>query len=138
MQAELPIWVGGGGERRTLRIAAKYADGWNVPFVSPETIAHKRAVLADHCSTVGRDPSEIRTAVNVGLCRDDDALVAQFGQLAERVRPGVMIGSPDQLVQRMGEYVTAGADQINIAMRAPWDLTLLDLATEAIQQLRTA
>ena len=49
-----------------------------------------------------------------------------------------MIGSPDQLVQRMGEYVTAGADQINIAMRAPWDLTLLDLATEAIQQLRTA
>ena len=105
MQAELPIWVGGGGERRTLRIAAKYADGWNVPFVSPETIAHKRAVLADHCSTVGRDPSEIRTAVNVGLCRDDDALVAQFGQLAERVRPGVMIGSPDQLVQRMGEYV---------------------------------
>ena len=56
VQAELPIWVGGGGERRTLRIAAKYADGWNVPFVSPETIAHKRAVLADHCSTVGRDP----------------------------------------------------------------------------------
>jgi alkanesulfonate monooxygenase SsuD/methylene tetrahydromethanopterin reductase-like flavin-dependent oxidoreductase (luciferase family) len=87
---------------------------------------------------MGRDPAAIRTAVNVGLCQDDDALVAQFGKLAEGVRPGVMIGSPDQLVQRIGEYVEAGADQINIAMRAPWDLTLLDLATEAIEQLRAA
>ena len=43
VQAELPIWIGGSGEKRTLRIAARYADGWNVPFVSPETFAHKRA-----------------------------------------------------------------------------------------------
>ena len=39
VQAELPIWVGGGGEKRTLRIVAKYADGWNIPFVAPETFA---------------------------------------------------------------------------------------------------
>jgi F420-dependent oxidoreductase-like protein len=136
VQAELPIWVGGSGEKRTLRIAAKYADGWNVPFVSPETVAHKRNVLADHCATVGRDPKEIRTAVNVGLCPDDDALREQFGGLAEGVRPGVLMGSPDQLVERIGDYVEAGADQINIAMRAPWQLELLDLATEAIGQLR--
>ena len=136
LQAELPIWVGGGGEKRTLRIAAQHADGWNVPFVAPETVAHKRRVLAEHCAAVGRDPAEIRTAVNVGLCQDDDALVAQFGALAEGVRPGVLMGTPDQLVQRVGEYVEAGADQINIAMRAPWDLTLLDLATDAIGQLR--
>jgi F420-dependent oxidoreductase-like protein len=136
MQAELPIWVGGSGEKRTLRIAARYADGWNVPFVAPETVAHKRRVLAEHCSDIGRDPTEIRTAVNVGLCEDDDALVAQFGALAEGVRPGVLMGSPEQLVQRIGEYVDAGVDQLNIAMRAPWDLSLLDLATEAIDQLR--
>ncbi len=138
VQAELPIWVGGSGEKRTLRIAARFADGWNVPFVSPDTVAHKRNVLGDHCASVGRDPAEIRTAVNVGLCQDDAALHAQFGGLAEGVRPGVLIGSPDQLVQRIGEYVSAGADQINIAMRAPWDLSLLDLATEAIEQLRSA
>ncbi len=133
LQPQLPIWVGGSGEKRTLKIAARYADGWNVPFVAPDTVAHKRRVLADHCATVGRDPAEIRTAVNVGLCQDDDALVAQFGKLAEAVRPGVLIGSPDKLVQRIGEYVDAGAAQINIAMRAPWDLSLLDLATEAIR-----
>jgi F420-dependent oxidoreductase-like protein len=136
LQAELPIWVGGSGEKRTLRIAAQYADGWNVPFVAPETVAHKRTVLESHCEAVGRDPGEIRTAVNVGLCQDDDALRAQFGPLAEGVRPGVLIGSPDQLVQRIGDYLDAGADQLNIAMRAPWDLSLLDLATEAIEQLR--
>ena len=45
VQAELPIWVGGGGEKRTLRIAAQWADGWNIPFVAPETFAHKRGVL---------------------------------------------------------------------------------------------
>ena len=138
LQAELPIWVGGSGEKRTLRIAARFADGWNVPFVSPETVSHKRAVLADHCATVGRDPAEIRTAVNVGLCQDDDALLAQFGKLAEGVRPGVLMGTPAQMVQRIGEYVEAGVDQINIAMRAPWDLSLLDVATEAIEQVRSS
>ena len=39
VQAELPIWIGGGGEKRTLRIVARYADGWNVPFVAPEDFA---------------------------------------------------------------------------------------------------
>jgi F420-dependent oxidoreductase-like protein len=137
LQAALPIWVGGSGEKRTLRIAARYADGWNVPFVSPDTVAHKRRVLEQHCADAGRDPAEIRTAVNVGLCPDDEALRAQFGQLAEGVRPGVLMGSPDQLVARMGEYVDAGADQINIALRAPWQLELLDLASDAIAQLRS-
>jgi F420-dependent oxidoreductase-like protein len=134
VQAELPIWIGGGGEKRTLRIAARYADGWNVPFISPEELARKRGVLADHCADVGRDPSEIRCAVNVGLCADEDALRAQFGGIAEFVRPGVLIGSPDQLAERIAAYVDAGADQLNIAMRAPWDLELLELATAAIDQ----
>jgi F420-dependent oxidoreductase-like protein len=136
LQAELPIWVGGGGEQRTLKIVARWADGWNVPFIAPDELARKRAVLDAHCADVGRDPAAIRTAINVGLCQDDDALHAQFGKLAEAVRPGVLIGSPDQLVDRIGEYVEAGADQLNIAMRAPWDLSLLDLATAAIDQLR--
>jgi F420-dependent oxidoreductase-like protein len=135
VQEELPVWIGGGGEKRTLRIAARWADGWNVPFISPEDLSRKRDVLAGHCADVGRDPGEIRCAVNVGLCADDDALRAQFGGIAEFVRPGVLIGSPDQLADRMGAYIGAGADQLNIAMRAPWDLDLLDLATAAIDQL---
>jgi F420-dependent oxidoreductase-like protein len=120
LQAELPIWVGGGGERRTLRIVARYADGWNVPFVAPATLAHKRNVLADHCASAGRDVSDIRCAVNVGLAYSEESLQQQFGGLAEHVRPGVLSGSDEQVIDAIGRYIEAGADQINIAMRAPW------------------
>jgi F420-dependent oxidoreductase-like protein len=126
VQAELPIWIGGGGEKRTLRIAAEVADGWNVPFVAPEQFAHKRKVLLQHCDAVGRDPAEIRCAVNVGLAWDDDSLRAQFGGLADFVRPGVLGGSDEEVLERIGRYVDAGADQVNIAMRAPWDPAALE------------
>ena len=52
------ILIGGGGEKKTLRLVAQYADMWN-GFGDPETIRHKIQVLADHCADVGRDPSEI-------------------------------------------------------------------------------
>ncbi len=126
IQERLPIWVGGGGEKRTLRIAARFADGWNVPFVSPETFAAKRAVLHEHCASVGRDPAEIRCAVNVGLAWDEASLRQQFGQIAELVRPGVLSGSVDEVVSRVGEYVDAGADQVNLALRAPFDVDALE------------
>jgi len=120
VQAELPIWVGGGGEKRTLRIVARYADGWNVPFVSADDLAHKRKVLADHCSAVDRDFSTIRCAVNVGLAFSEESLREQFGAIADMVRPGVLNGSDQEVLDAIGRYVEAGADQINIAMRAPW------------------
>jgi F420-dependent oxidoreductase-like protein len=120
VQPELPIWIGGGGEKRTLRIAARYADAWNVPFISPDDFARKRGVLAEHSATVGRDPSTIMCAVNVGLAYSDESLRQQFGALAEGIRPGVLTGSDEQIVDTIGRYGEAGADQINIAMRAPW------------------
>jgi F420-dependent oxidoreductase-like protein len=137
VQAELPIWIGGGGEKRTLRIVARYADGWNVPFIAPADFARKREVLAAHCEAEGRDPAEIRCAVNVGICADDDALRTQFGAMAEFVRPGVIIGRGQAAVDRIGEYVEAGADQVNFALRAPWDPGLLDLAAEAMSASRS-
>ena len=131
MQAELPLWIGGGGEKRTLAIAARYADGWNIPFVAPEVFAHKRDVLAQHCAGVDRDPDEIRCAVNVAAAVDDEALRAQFGGMAEYARPGSLVGSPDQMVDQIGAYVDSGADQINLSLRAPWDLAVLDHLAEA-------
>jgi F420-dependent oxidoreductase-like protein len=137
VQAELPIWIGGGGERRTLRIVARYADGWNVPFVPPEEFARKRGVLAQHCEAEGRDPAEVRCAVNVGICADDDALHRQFGAMAEFVRPGVVIGQGQAVVDRIGEYVEAGADQVNFAVRAPWEPGLMELAADAMRSFRS-
>jgi len=134
VQAELPIWIGGGGEKRTLRIAARWADGWNVPFISPEDFARKRDVLAGHCHDVGRDPAEVRCTVNVGVALDEDALRRQFGGIADFVRPGVVIGSGQQLVEGIGRYVEAGADQVNIAMRAPWELEGLEALAAVLDQ----
>src|SRR6187397_3080633 len=53
-----PIMIGGGGEKKTLRLVAQYADACNV-FGTPEGIARKYAILAEHCAAVGRDPNEI-------------------------------------------------------------------------------
>jgi F420-dependent oxidoreductase-like protein len=132
VQEELPIWVGGGGEKRTLAIAARWADGWNVPYVSPEQFAHKRQVLHDHCAVVERDPGTITCTVNVGAAVDEDALQAQFGNTAEFVRPGVLIGSSEQMIDQVGRYTEVGVDQINLAIRAPWDLSVLDHVAEVM------
>jgi F420-dependent oxidoreductase-like protein len=131
VQAHLPIWIGGTGEKRTLRIAARHADGWNVPFVSPEQFAHKLEVLQRHCAELDRDPNRIACAVNLGLAWTEESLVGQFGGLAERVRPGVLTGSINHVVDRVGEYLEAGADQINLALRAPFDVEALDRFSEA-------
>ena len=133
LQPALPIWIGGGGEKRTLRIAAKYADGWNVPFISPEEFGRKRAVLLDHCGEVGRDASEIRCAINAGLAWTEESLLAQFGQIADFVRPGVLGGSIEQVLDQIGRYVDAGADQVNIALRAPFDLDALEQFAAALK-----
>ena len=59
VQRPLPFLIGGGGEKRTLAIAARYADEWNV-WGTPEMLAHKNEVLDRHCEAIGRDPSTIR------------------------------------------------------------------------------
>jgi alkanesulfonate monooxygenase SsuD/methylene tetrahydromethanopterin reductase-like flavin-dependent oxidoreductase (luciferase family) len=135
LQERMPVWIGGGGERRTLRIVAERADGWNVPFVSPEVFAAKSRVLDGHCEEIGRDPTEIRRSVNVGCAPDEASLERQFGHTAPFVRPGVLTGSTSEMVDRLGAYIDAGAHQINLALRAPFELAALDHLTEAIGSL---
>lgn len=132
LQDKLPIWIGGGGEKRTLKIAARHADGWNVPFISPEEFARKNAVLDQHCTDVGRDPAEIKRAINTGLAFTEESLQQQFGAIAEFVRPGVLTGTDDQVLDTIGRYVDAGADQVNIALRAPFDLDAIERLSVAL------
>ena len=77
-------------------------------------------MLAAHCDAVGRDPATITSAVDLGLAYDEESLRRQFGDLAGGIRAGVLTGSDEQIVDTVGRYAEAGADQINIAMRAPW------------------
>jgi len=134
----LPVWVGGGGEQRTLRIVAAHADGWNVPFISAEQYAHKNAVLDERCAEVGRDGAEVVRSVNVGVATDEGSLQRQFGAIAEFVRPGVVMGSTDEMVAGIGAFVDAGAQQVNVALRAPFEVDALERIADAIAQLRVA
>ncbi len=118
----VPIMIGGGGEKKTLRLVAQYADACNV-FGTPEGIARKYAILAEHCAAVGRDPNEIEhsTLQNVSISADD--------------RPGTM--SPAHVVNRFGELSDAGAEHIIIGMRGLPDPVALDLiGSDVIPQLR--
>jgi F420-dependent oxidoreductase-like protein len=136
-QARLPLWIGGGGERVTLRIAARHADGWNVPFLPPDDYARKVTVLADHCAREDRDPAGITRAVNVGLAWDDESLAAQFADLATFIRPGVLMGSTQEVVDRIGAYREAGADWLIVALRAPFDVEGIDrFAAEVLPAFR--
>ena len=98
----IPIMVGGGGEKKTLRLVAQYADACNV-FGSPEAIARKYAILDEHCRDVGRDPAEIErsTLQNVRLGPEDRARTE----------------SPQQVVDRFGELSDAGAEHVILELK---------------------
>src|SRR4051812_31376210 len=79
-----PIVIGGGGERRTLRSVARFAQHWNFPGGTPEFFLQKRAVLARHCDGIGRDVDEIITSTHLRFGDDGDvaALVEPTEQMA--------------------------------------------------------
>jgi F420-dependent oxidoreductase-like protein len=78
-----PICVGGSGERRTLRTAARFAQHWNFVGGTVEEFRHKRDVLHEHCSEIGRDPSEILLSSHVRFSGDPAATAAAAAALGE-------------------------------------------------------
>jgi F420-dependent oxidoreductase-like protein len=135
------LWIGGGGEKRLLRLVARHADGWNVAFVAPDAFAHKSAVLDRWCERERRDPRAVLRTVNLGLAlaeRDvglaqlEARLEAQFGKTLPFVRPGMLVGTPQQVIDRIGEYRHAGAEWVILALRAPFDLRELELFVERV------
>ncbi len=74
-QPHPPIWIGGSGRQRTLRITARYADVWNAAWGSPDEVAEVSAVLDRRCAEIGRDPAEIRRSVQFRVSEANDELV---------------------------------------------------------------
>jgi F420-dependent oxidoreductase-like protein len=109
-----PILVGGGGEKRTLRLVARYADMANF-FGDPATVAHKVEVLRGHCQAIGRDPSEVTVSrlSTVVLTADDGETAATMDFLEQAMgeRPLTAdIGTADGLAARFEELAAAGVD----------------------------
>ncbi len=104
----IPIMLGGRGERRTLRAAARWADAWNLPAGTPDELEHKVSVLHRHCDEWGRDPSEVAVTVQVTVKEPAEALVD-----AERL-------------------AQAGAEHVIFVFDAPYELDLLDRITAGL------
>ena len=80
-QPHPPIWIGGSGRQRTLRITARYADVWNAAGGSPDEVAEVSAVLDQRCAEIGRDPAQIRRSVQLRVTEANDdvlELVASY------------------------------------------------------------
>ena len=113
----IPMWIAGGGEKKTLRIAALYADYTNF---SPDVFEHKSEILAAHCADVGRDFAEITRSANINVVigETEKDVEDRFGWMREHFitagvpqarvdeqieaeRAGVGVGTPEQIAERL-------------------------------------
>ena len=109
-----PIVIGGSGERRTLRIVAKYADVWNFAGGPVDQFRHKLAVLEEHCRAVGREFASIEKSVQLPVTYDD--------------LPGYIASTR--------EYIAAGANHIIFNLRWPYPAGIIErLAEEVVPQV---
>jgi len=143
VQKHLPILIGGGGEQKTLRTTARYADMWH-GFGTPDQMRHKIEVLAKHCADVGRDPKSIEVHGGSWICVRDDPEDAR--QVIDDVKahhhgwsgPGSLItGNPDQVAQRLKQWWDVGVRGFIIGFAYPYDLeTMTRLAKEVRPRLQ--
>jgi alkanesulfonate monooxygenase SsuD/methylene tetrahydromethanopterin reductase-like flavin-dependent oxidoreductase (luciferase family) len=110
----IPLLIGASGEQVALRIVARHADWWDYSGAAPREFARKAAVLAEHCEAVGRDLTSILYTWQCQTVSIADSATEAL-RLAERTtlyrnssKDGVLIGTPEQIVERMAEYIAVG------------------------------
>jgi F420-dependent oxidoreductase-like protein len=139
-QPSIPLWVGGAGEKMTLRVVAESADGWNTFFLPMPAYKAKLDALAAHCRDVGRDPASIRKSLVLGAVvgeteaevRDE---VAKAGGNLEAIRAGAVVGTPEQCAEQVLEYVRAGVGDFILRARPPANVRQLELFAQKVAPL---
>jgi len=132
------VIVGGGGAKRTPRLAAAYADEFNIPpFHNFDDVAPQYDRVRAACEAVGRDPGTIKMSAAVTVCcgADEAELAARaraIGQSVEQVRAGSIAGTPDEVVDRIRAYAKAGADCLYLQVLDLADLDHIALLGEAV------
>jgi F420-dependent oxidoreductase-like protein len=135
-----PILIGGGGERRTLRLVAEYADACNL-FGDADTMRHKLEVLARHCDDVGRDPSTItKTRLGtlvIGASPEEARRKADELRAARPMDEGmfnamVTAGDPDAVVEQVAALLATGLDGLVFNMPDAQDLETVRLAGKTL------
>ena len=143
------LLVGGGGTPRSMRIAARYADEFNLSSSSPDQARAKYAELSAACEAMGRDPATITRSTMAGVLVGRDAteldrrkrdLLAAFGRDAggdewiDAREPRWVFGTPDQARAMVERFAEAGAERIMLQDFLPHDLEMIDLMAEVLFQ----
>ena len=127
-----PILVGGHGARRTPRLAARFADEYNVVFVSPEETGAAFGRVRDACAAAGRDPASlVYSAGQTVCCGRTGAEVARraaaIGQDPAELEATGLAGSPAQIVDKLGRFAAIGASRMYLQVLDLHDLDHLEL-----------
>jgi F420-dependent oxidoreductase-like protein len=140
VQSPVPLIVGGGGKQRTPALAARYATEFNIGFVTVEdvTAAYERVRAA--CDDAARDPASLTYSVALTTyCGRDDAEVRRRtdAETVDRLRTTGLVGSPDEIVDRIGRYADAGASRVYLQVYDFDDLDMIELiGGQVLPQLR--
>ena len=145
VQDHLPIMIGGGGEKKTLRIVAEHADMWNV-FGTPETVARKDEILREHCAAVGRDTNEIERTLGFKPTIRSTAEEAQrvfLDTLALNRTPtsrmegdvSVWTGTPEQIAETIASYREVGFNTFIGELPAPYDAETMDSLMNVVKPM---
>lgn len=113
-QPHPPIVIGGGGEKRTLRTVARFAQHWNLPFATPEIFKHKHDILLQHCEAVDRDLAEIMCSVQLPLKSDD---------------------APEAVAEKAAALEEAGVDKVIFTMRPPYKASIIEPLGKVLENL---
>lgn len=135
-----PIVIGGNGPKRTLPLAARYADEWNAVYPSPEKFREMCALLDDLATGQGRNPGDIKRTMmhRVIIGRDSSDLQRKLEGLdVENLQSrGVLFGTPEEIVERLGAYQEAGVERVMAQWLDQDDIDGLEvLATSVLPQL---
>ena len=139
LRGDIPILIGGSGERKTLRFVAKYADGSNV-FGDVERVKHLLGVLEGHCDDIGRDMAEI-TKTRMGtvyIAPTHEAANAKLERavaaspMPERARASALVGEPAEVAAQVQEYLDAGMDGVTVSLPDVYDLETVALVGETL------
>jgi alkanesulfonate monooxygenase SsuD/methylene tetrahydromethanopterin reductase-like flavin-dependent oxidoreductase (luciferase family) len=138
IRGDIPIVIGGSGERKTLRMVAQYGDGCNF-FGDPGRAEHLLGVLRGHCDKLGRDPDEITktSMATVVIAETDGAVKAKLdvmrsAGLSEERIAGAMAGTPQQVLERAHAFRDVGIEGLTFSMPDVHDLEAVALAGDTL------
>lgn len=141
-QSHLPIIIGGGGPKRTPALTARYADEFNIPFVDLDTLTTQFGRVADAVAAAGRAPESLLYSAAFVLCagRDEAEIARRAGAIGREVDEmrsnSPTVGTPGEIVDRLGPFLAAGVQRIYLQVLDMSDLEHLELfSTEVIPQL---